>query len=243
MGGQAVLVDPLGRARCRDLDYQAILITHAHVDHLNRWTLSRLRKDVPIYVPKGAARLVADLGFCAVREVEPGDQLAVGHVDVIAVPTRHDPGRWRKGDGPICTGYIVAHGQTVIHHGGDIDVADFDVFDKMGDQFKIDATLLPIGGILPVWYYRWRGRSRDQGVHIDPDWALDIARRLNARTMIPIHYGTVQLPFGPARTAPWRLARMAAQTNAADRVRILRHGESLAVTTRGALPPPRGQST
>jgi L-ascorbate metabolism protein UlaG (beta-lactamase superfamily) len=225
LGGERVLVDPLGRRRCRDLEYGAILITHAHVDHLNRWTLAKLDKGATLFVPKGAAGVVADLGFREVREVEPGDQLAVGHLDIVAVPTRHDNGRWRKGDEPTCTGYIIARNGRCVHHSGDVDMSDFELFDEIGDQFDIDATLLPIGGILPVWYYRWRRGSKDKGVHIDPDTALHIAERLKARTMVPVHYGTVQLPFGPGYTAPRRLANIARQTEKAERVRILAHGE------------------
>ncbi len=235
LGGDSVLIDPLGRRRCRNVDYKAVLITHAHVDHLNRWTLASLDKSATLFVPKGAGAIVRDLGFAAVREVEPGDQLAAGHLDIVCVPTRHDEGRWRKGDGPICTGYVISRGGTQVHHGGDIDASDHSVFDELGDQFDLDATLLPIGGILPVWYYRWRRNSRDRGVHIDPDAALDIATRLQARQLVPVHFGTVQLPFGPSFTAPWRLAKVARDTERGHQVSILRHGESLALDPR-ALP-------
>ena len=36
LGGDSVLIDPLGRRRCREVDYKAVLITHAHVDHLHK---------------------------------------------------------------------------------------------------------------------------------------------------------------------------------------------------------------
>jgi len=229
IGGERVLVDPLGRRRCRDLEYNAVLITHAHVDHLNRWTLAKLDKGATMFVPKGAAHLVSDLGFREVREIEAGDELAVGRLDIVAVPTRHDNGRWRKGDAPTCAGYIVARNGFCVHHSGDIDMSDFDLFDEIGDRFQIDAALLPIGGILPVWYYRWRRNHRDRGVHIDPDAALDIAKRLGARRMVPVHYGTLQLPFGPSYTAPRRLSRVAEATEDGTQVRILGHGESLAL--------------
>src|SRR5262245_5015577 len=98
LGGARVLIDPLGRRRCTAPGpVDAVLITHAHVDHLNRWTLARLDRGAALYVPRGAGRIVTDLGFRTVTEVEPGDQLAVGRLDLCAVPTRHDAGRWRKG--------------------------------------------------------------------------------------------------------------------------------------------------
>ncbi|HET6610523.1 MAG TPA: MBL fold metallo-hydrolase [Kofleriaceae bacterium] len=225
-----VLIDPLGRRRCRAAEpYDAILITHAHVDHLNRWTLSRLDKSARLIVPRGAARYVADLGFREVTEIEAGDQLAVGHCDVIAVPTRHDPGRWRKGDGATCAGYVIAHDGTAIHHSGDVDMSDFAVFEDIGQKFSLDATLLPIGGMLPVWFYRWRKNRLDSGVHIDPDTALAIAERLGAKAMVPVHWGTVHLRLGPPSAPRRRLAKIAAATGISNLVHILGHGDTLAI--------------
>ena len=232
LGGERVLVDPLGRRRCRAVDdYHSVLITHAHVDHLNRWTLSSLDRSARIVVPKGAAGLVDDLGFAEVREVEPGDQLALGRLDVAAVPTRHDPGRWRKGDGPSCAGYVIARDRIAVHHAGDIDMSDYGVFDEIGRRYRLDATLLPIGGLLPVWYYRWRRESLDRGVHIDPDTALAIAQRLGARTMVPVHWGTVHLRLGPPSAPRRRLERAAAADGAGELVRVLGHGEALGLTS------------
>ena len=237
LGGERVLVDPLGRRRCRNVEgVQAILITHAHVDHLNRWTLAALDRSARVIVPKGAARLVADLGFSEVREIEPGDQLAVGKLDIACVPTRHDPGRWRKGDGPICSGYIVARDGVAVHHAGDVDMSDFAVFEEIGRQVPIDATLLPIGGLLPVWYYRMRRKALDRGVHIDPDTALQVAQRLGARALVPVHWGTVHLRLGPASAPRRRLLKVAAAEGQSDLVRVLGHGEELRLRETKLLP-------
>ena len=231
LGGERVLIDPLGRRRCRRVSgYQAILVTHAHVDHLNRWTLAALDRSARMIVPKGAAHLVAGFGFADVREVEPGDELAVGRLDIAAVPTRHDPGRWRKGDGPICAGYIVARSGVAVHHAGDVDMSNFSVFEEVGRKYRLDATLLPIGGLLPVWYYRWRRRAIDAGVHIDPDTALGVAERLGARVMVPVHWGTVSLRLGPPSAPRRRLEKVASLQGVSDLVRVLGHGEALHLT-------------
>jgi L-ascorbate metabolism protein UlaG (beta-lactamase superfamily) len=230
LDGERVLIDPLGRRRCRAAgEYGAVLITHAHVDHLNRWTLASLDKGAHLYVPKDAGRVVADLGFSKVTEIEPGDLVSVGKLDIIGVPTRHDQGRWRKGDAPGCTGYVITNGDVAVHHAGDVDMSDHDVFEEIGRQFSLDATLLPIGGLMPVWYYRWRRNAVDRGVHIDPDTALEIAQRLRAARMVPVHWGTVNLRLGPPSAPKQRLLQVAAETGNDQLVYVLDHGERLSL--------------
>lgn len=237
LAGERILCDPLGRRRVRPhRDASAVLITHAHVDHLNRWTLRELDRDTRVVVPRGAAPVIADLGFANVREVEPGDQIEVGGVDVTCVPTRHDAGRWRKGDSPTCTGYVLSSGGFDVHHAGDVDMSDFSVFDAIGRQFDLDVTLLPIGGLLPVWYYRWRRRALDRGVHIDPDTALHIFERLGARRLVPVHWGTVNLRLGPPSMPGRRLVKVAEESGVGERVQVLGHGEAVALESDVTIP-------
>lgn len=237
--GHATAVADFGRARAvfdpllpwrarRAGPVDAVLVTHSHVDHLNRWSLRAIDRAAHLVVPRGAREIVADLGFSKVTEMTAGDQLEIAGMEIHAVPTRHDNGRWKKQTSPECVGYVVAGGGTTIHHAGDVDFSDHSVFDDIGKRFAIDATLLPIGGMFPVWYYRRRRHLLDQGIHIDPDCALDIYERLGARTMIPIHWGTLHLRMGLPSMPRRRLAKVAA-VRGTPGVTILAHGEALAV--------------
>ena len=222
-----VVFDPLLPWRARAAGkVDAILITHSHIDHLNRWSLKAIDRDTHLVVPRGCNDIVKDLGFAKVSEVTAGDQLDINGLEVQAVQTRHDNGRWRKGDAPECVGYVVGGNGVRIHHAGDVDFSDHAVFDDIGKQFAIDATLLPIGGMLPVWYYRSRRHLVDRGVHIDPDCALDIYERLGAKRLVPVHWGTLHLRLGLPSMPMRRLAKVADQRKAGG-VEILRHGESL----------------
>lgn len=232
LGAARVVFDPLLPWRARKAGrVDAVLITHSHVDHLNRWSLRALDRATHMVVPRGCKGVVADLGFATVTEVTAGDQLAIAGLEISAVATRHDNGRWRKRNVPECVGYVVAGGGATVHHAGDIDFSDHAVFDDIGKQFAIDATLLPIGGMMPVWWYRARRRALDRGVHIDPDCALDIYERLGARALVPVHWGTLHLRLGLPSMPRRRLAKIAAARSVGG-VRILGHGEQLALGPR-----------
>jgi L-ascorbate metabolism protein UlaG (beta-lactamase superfamily) len=239
LGKTRLLFDPLGKRRTRRAGaVDAVLITHSHVDHLNRWSLKAVPRSAHLVVPRGAAPIVSDLGFSRVTEMTAGDQLVIagrdgGSVEVEAVGTCHDTGRWRKTAQPECVGYVVREAQDgapALHHAGDVDFSDHKIFDAIGKRFSLAATLLPVGGMMPVWYYRWRRRSLDKGVHIDPDCALDIFERLGATTMVPVHWGTLNLRLGPPSMPRRRLTAIAKERQAMERLSVLGHGDSLALT-------------
>ncbi len=234
LGASRVLFDPLLRSRTRRAGaVDAVLITHTHVDHLNRWSLKAVDRRAHLVVPRGARYIVEDLGFANVSELAAGAQLEIGDLQITAVPTRHDFGRWSKRAELEAIGYVVSAGGATLHHAGDVDFSDHAVFDDIGRRFDLAASLLPIGGMMPVWYYRARRAKLDRGVHIDPDCALDIYERLGARALVPVHWGTLHLPFGLPSMPRRRLEKIALAKGASG-VHILAHGERMNLA-RGEL--------
>ena len=91
-GKRALLVKRRVRPglRLRDLpNLDAIVVSHAHFDHLHRRTLKRLPNDVPLVIYKGMESLVEDLGFERIISLQWWETVQLGGATVHAVPSNH----------------------------------------------------------------------------------------------------------------------------------------------------------
>jgi L-ascorbate metabolism protein UlaG (beta-lactamase superfamily) len=196
----------------------AVLVSHAHLDHLDTRSLRRISPEVPLVVPAGAARLVRRLRRRSVIELAAGEAAQVGSMRVRAVPAVHDGHRLPFGPEAEAVGYVVEAGARV-YFAGDTDL--FDGMRELGGG--LDLALLPVWG--------W-GPSLGPG-HLDPAAAAAALRLLRPRVAVPIHWGTL-FPWGRRRRRgqalvrpPREFKREAARVAPEVEVRILEPGESL----------------
>jgi L-ascorbate metabolism protein UlaG (beta-lactamase superfamily) len=152
----------------------AVLISHGHYDHLDLPSLEKLGKKLPIVVPRGLGGLLRKKRFESVLEIEAGETLAMGDVEIRAVRAEHDRSRGPFGASADPVGYVVS-GSTSIYFAGDTDL-----FDEMADLGPVDVALIPIWGWGP-------GLG---GGHLDPGRAAVAVARIGPRVVVPIHWGT-----------------------------------------------------
>ena len=203
----------------------AILISHLHLDHADRRSLRRLDPAVPVLCPRGAGRFLGRLGFADVREVSPGDREAVAGLEVAATDADHRGGRH-----PLSTpeagsiGFLVEGSRRVYFAG------DTDLFDAMGELAPVDLALLPIAG--------W-GTGLGTG-HLSPERAARAAALIEARTAVPIHWGTfsrLALRRGARERLlslpPQRFSQAMAKLAPRTRAEVLQPGESLELPESG----------
>lgn len=238
IGGRNILVDPVFAKRLVVLRRQRrpgllieemppidlVLVTHAHMDHLNIASLRRIIRSTrrvrgrgpEIVVPYGVDDLVSKLGFRQVSTLKWWQQRETSGLRITMTPCRHWGARMFKDTHRHYGGYVVESERQSIYHSG--DTAYFDGFAEIGRRLAPKIALLPIGAYFPDTY---------RSVHTSPEEALRGFVEVGAQWMIPMHYGTFRLGREPMEEPLERLRAEAARLHIADRVRILEEGETL----------------
>ena len=252
MDGVRLLTDPLLRRRIGVLirrspvpppavrhDLDAVLISHAHLDHLDVPSLRLLDRRTPVVVPRGLGSLLRRLGFVPL-EMDVGDEVEIrrtgaagssgpARVRVKAVPADHAGVRYPLAEESPALGYVVAGGLSAYFAG------DTGLYDGMRDLAPIDVAVLPVGG--------WGPRLPSD--HLNPLSAAKALELLRPAACVPVHWGTIYPPWlPPAFNAKWgqwphAFARYAAHLAPEVEVRILQPGE----TTVFALVGRGGEAT
>jgi L-ascorbate metabolism protein UlaG (beta-lactamase superfamily) len=203
----------------------ALLLTHAHADHLSFDSLDRLPTDLPLVAPPVVARWLRRMGYGHAVELEAGAEMTINGVKVRAATATHRGNRygfdrWRS----AANMYLLdANGESCFFAG---DTALVDDTHHLVERSlwaagrELDLALLPIG------YAPWWKPGFRRG-HLTHDDALTLFERLRARVLVPYHWGTFRHVTATAHDAIRRLRERLDSHHLSDAVRILEPGESL----------------
>ncbi|MBT9330515.1 MBL fold metallo-hydrolase [Paracidobacterium acidisoli] len=226
----------------------AVLLTHAHMDHLNfpslrkiiRHTLRKSGKAPAVVVPWGVEDLVRRLGFSRVISLQWWQSVSLdggdaGPLELTLTPAQHWGARLFRDTHRGFGGYMLRAGGHSVYHSG--DTGYFPGFREIGERLKPEVALLPIGAYKPDSFRR---------VHTSPSDALRGFIDLGASRMIPMHFGTFQLSFeGPDEPLP-ELFVAARRAGLSEAMLPLEEGQtwiSPAGTTSSSMKPRRAPGT
>ncbi len=168
-----------------------VLISHDHYDHLDMETVMTLSQNgVMFIVPLGVGAHLEEWGIASsqISEFDWYDSLKLGgeNLTLTATPARHASGRGLiYGSNPTlwCSWVIRSKTQRLFFSG---DTGDFEEFDEIGKRFgPFDYTLMTIGAYSDRW----------PDIHLTPEQAVSVHKRLGGKVLVPIHWGTFNLAF------------------------------------------------
>jgi L-ascorbate metabolism protein UlaG (beta-lactamase superfamily) len=239
LGGLRILTDPVVGRRASLLrrvvppprpdvleNIDLVLVSHAHSDHLDPRSLRRLRPACPVLAPPAAARLLHRRAGIAAQVVSAGSSMQVGGVTVDVVHAEHDGRRWPRGPSAAAVGYVVSAGASAYFAG------DTDLHPELSALNRgVDVALLPVWG--------W-GPTVGEG-HLTPDRAAQALATIAPRVAVPIHWGTLSLPWARAshderHLPPLAFAEAAARLAPDVHVRVLGPGERTTVHSARVVP-------
>ena len=198
-----------------------LLLSHAHMDHLDLWTLRRLPGRPHAVTAAGIRDLLLGMPFSGITELAWDHSATIetphGPMLVTARQVAHWGARMRKDDWRGYCGFVIERNQRKIGFAGDTARTSFSHWANGSD---IDLMAVPIGAYNP-WVTS----------HCNPEEAVEMAGEARAQLLVPIHHATFQLSAEPMdepitrfraalSRAPWRIAvEEIGQTFRVERVR------------------------
>jgi L-ascorbate metabolism protein UlaG (beta-lactamase superfamily) len=196
-----------------------ILLSHAHMDHLDRPSLRKLEnRGTTVITAVGTSDLIRVHRYRAVHELGWDESRPVGPAKVRAFEVKHWGARTRTDVHRGYNGYLIEAGRYRIVFGG--DTAYTGLFRNIRSSKPVDLAIMPIGAYDP-WIH----------AHCNPEQALAMANDAGAEFVLPVHHRTFKLSNEPYGEPIERL--LAASSSAEDRITVREIGEEFHL---GAFP-------
>jgi L-ascorbate metabolism protein UlaG (beta-lactamase superfamily) len=188
----------------------AVLVSHAHMDHCDLATLRRLPRDSRAVVQRGNLDLVRR--FRRADELAWGESIEIAGARVESVEVNHWGARKLTDRGRGYGGFLVEKNGRAVVFGG--DTAYTHAFTRLGGRdAEIALAILPIGAYDPYI-----------NAHANPEQAWAMSRQMGARFIMPMHHSTFKLSREPAGEPVRRL--LAAAGDERSRVALTEIGQT-----------------
>ncbi len=168
----------------------AVLVSHAHMDHCDMGTLKRLPRRTHAIVQRNNQDLVRR--FQRTTALAWGESVETGGVLIEAIEVNHWGARKLTDSHRGYGGFLITKNGRALVFGG--DTAYTKAFTRLRPRVKIDLAMLPIGAYDPYVY-----------AHANPEQAWAMRREMGATYILPMHHKTFRLSREPVNEPLTRL--------------------------------------
>jgi L-ascorbate metabolism protein UlaG (beta-lactamase superfamily) len=166
-----------------------IVLSHAHFDHLDVWSLRRFARTTPVVTARATGDILRCHGFRHVHELDWGQTITLKPrglpMRITAIEVKHWGARMMRDDHRGYNGYLIERCDRRVCFAG--DTAYTPAFARLRDEARpIDLMLMPVGAYDP-----WIAN------HCSPEQAVAMARLAGARHFVPVHHQTFRLSQEP----------------------------------------------
>ena len=179
------------------------LLTHNHYDHMDMMTIRRFPfKNSKVLLPLKLGKYFNKNGYGDVNEMDWYDKIVINkNLKITFLPAVHWSKRSLTDTNKTLWGnFLIEYNGIKLLFGCDTGVGK--VYKDIGNKYgPIDLTFINIGAynFYPIMPYK------DKSVyHTNPEEALDVAKNLNSKKVIGMHWGTFVLSLEPIMEPPVR---------------------------------------
>ena len=172
----------------------AVLVSHAHMDHCDTGTLARLPRSLRAVVQRGNGDLVRR--FRRVDELAWGESVEVNGARVESVEVNHWGARKLTDAHRGYGGFLIEKNGRALVFGG--DTADTRAFTRLRRRANVVLAMMPVGAYDPYIY-----------AHANPEQSWRMAREMGATYILPMHHSTFRLSREPIGEPVERLLAVA----------------------------------
>lgn len=196
LGPRRIVAPALSPSQLPRIDL--VLLSHAHMDHLNPATLRQLKGNPSVVTAHATTDLLQFRGLGNITSLAWNAKVRLkvpeGDLAVRAFEVRHWGARWRYDDFRGYNGYTIEREGKRIIFGG--DTAYTDSFSSLRGDGPYDLAIMPIGAYDPHIIS-----------HCSPEEAVSMTNSAGADYLLPVHFKTFRLGREGAKEPLRRLSQ------------------------------------